>query len=105
MLTDEERIARSKRLRSLERSERWKLLAAIVAGLAVLCALLWSVNRHPLPHPGQLIVAECRTDYQRARSAAESLVVDARRPIHDPELDVPANVSCGELRRTDRLAP
>ena len=50
-----------------------------------------------------MIVAQCRTGYERARSAAESLVVDARRSIVDPEVDVPANIPCAELRRTGQL--
>ena len=105
MLTDEERLARSKRLRSFERGERWKVLIGIVAGVAFLGALLWRTMSHPLPIPGGTIVEMCRTDFAHARSAAESLVVDARRPIVDPEVDVLANVACGELRRTGRLGP
>jgi hypothetical protein len=81
------------------------VLVAIVAGLAVLGVLLWRTTSHPLPIAATSIKVMCRTDFQRARSAAESLVVEARRPIVDPEVDVPANISCGELRRTGQLGP
>ena len=106
MLSDDERRARSERLRGFERMERLKVVVATLVALAVVGVLLWRVvtASDPLPRGDALIVGRCRADYQRAGSAAESLVVDARRPIFDPEWDVPRNISCGELRRTGQLS-
>jgi hypothetical protein len=79
------------------------MIVAILLALTVVVALVWRVSVHPLPRPSALVVAECRAHYRDARSAADSFSIDARRPIVDPELDVPANISCGELRRTGQL--
>ena len=104
MLTDEERHARSKRVRELERLERWKVILGVVAVIGLAAALIWRANTHPLPIASGAVAASCRTGYQNARSAAESLSVDVQRPLNDPEQDVPANISCGELRRSGELA-
>jgi hypothetical protein len=99
MLRESDRLAREARLRRFERTERWKVVAAVIVGVALLAAAAWTMRYSEMVSNQRDIAGLCQADYARARSAVDSQVVDRRRPIIDPETDAPAGVSCGEIRR------
>ena len=104
MLTDQERVARQSRIASFDRRERVAKIATWVgiALVALLIVVFWS-RRQPADARGH-IAALCAPEYQRAKTAVDTAVIDRRQPFVDPE-DVPAGVSCGELRRAGKLRP
>ena len=53
-------------------------------------------------HPGYGGAADCRAAYHRARSAADSGIVDARVPVVGRPKE-PSVLTCGALRRSGEL--
>jgi hypothetical protein len=104
MLTDQERTARQDRIASFDRRERIAKIATWVgiALVALLVVVFWS-QRQPAD-AREHIVALCAPEYQRAKTAVDTAVIDRRQPFVDPT-DVPAGVSCGELRRAGKIHP
>jgi hypothetical protein len=86
------------------RAERRKRILISVAVIVVAAVLIWAWMRDP-PDPlnNSYAIQSCRADYQRARSDADTAIIDERMPISDPEAPTP-KVSCRELRMSGRLA-
>ena len=75
----------------------WLLLAAL------LVALFWGLGYLPARHPGMLTGSEeCLAAYRRARTAVDSAIVDAQRPVLLREKS-PNAMNCGALRRSGHL--
>ena len=73
----------------------------IVALFAVLAVLLWFIQMRRAPM--QLLERrDCQHAYAAAKTAADSLLVDARQPLDANRTDRGA-VTCGELRKMGRL--
>ena len=104
MLTDQERTARQDRIASFDRRERIAKIATWVgiALVALLVVVIWS-RRQPAD-AREHIAALCTPEYQRAKTAVDTAVIDRRQPFVDPT-DVLAGVSCGELRRAGKIHP
>jgi len=78
-----------------------KVVTAIVLGAlaAAVLALFFVMARHP----GYAGAAECREAYLRARSAADSAIVDARAPVTGRTKVAAEVLTCGLLRRSGEL--
>ena len=104
MLTDQERTARQSRIASFDRRDRIVKIATWfgIALVTLLVIVFWS-RRQPAD-AREHIAALCTPEYQRAKTAVDTDVIDRRQPFVDPT-DVPAGVSCGELRRAGKIHP
>jgi hypothetical protein len=72
----------------------------IVAAGALALFIIWRIA--PWESRDPVVAAECRRSYQTARTAADTAVVDYRRPIVSRGQATSAP-SCGLLRKTGRL--
>jgi hypothetical protein len=72
----------------------------IVAGIALALFALWLVA--PWESRDPVAAAECRRGYESARTAADTALVDSRRPIISRG-QATAAPSCGLLRKAGRL--
>ncbi len=86
------------------RAQRRKRVLMSMAVIVVTAVLIWAWMRDP-PDPlnNSYAIQSCRADYQRARSNADTAIIDERMPVRDPEAPTP-KVSCRELRMSGRLA-
>ena len=76
-------------------------LGQIATVLVAIVVFLWFIQMRKAPL--QLIERRaCEHAYQDARTAAETLAIDARPPIESQRRDS-AVVTCGALRRAGRL--
>jgi len=91
--------AQTRQRRSSPNRSGWT--GQIVTVFAVLAVLLWFVQMRRAPL--QLLERrDCETAYAAAKTAADSLAVDARQPLDANRSDRGA-VTCGELRRAGRM--
>jgi hypothetical protein len=70
------------------------LLAAGILGTLVWFFQAWD----PLKDGAAL----CASEYQGARTALDTAIIDQRKPVNHPE-DALSPLQCGELRRAGRL--
>jgi hypothetical protein len=84
----------------VERRNRILIGLAIVLGAAL---TFWFGVRHPAdPLRNPAVARTCESLYAGAASPAETTMVDVQAPMLDPSVPE-TKVSCGELRRADRL--
>jgi hypothetical protein len=72
----------------------------IIAALAVALLAIWQIA--PWESRDPVVAAECRRGYESARTAADTALVDSRRPILSRGQATSAP-SCGLLRKAGRL--
>ena len=81
-----------------------RFVRAVSYGMLLLAAVLtgWlALRREPVPHE-RYAIDWCRSAYARARTAADSALVDGQRPPAS-HLDRPAAVMCGTRRHAGQL--
>jgi hypothetical protein len=99
MVSSKDTRPRAERYASLDRSERARKAAWILAVTLVVAVILWGMRGKMFGTTSvAAIAAMCDANYAKARTASDTAVIDAQRPVPDPESAV-ARVSCGELRR------
>jgi len=81
---------------------RLRRIVVVVVLAALFGYLAWVLRRRGATEDDGRSVTLCAVLYQRARSAADTAMVDGQRPMISGE-DAPAPRSCGELRSAGRL--
>lgn len=78
-----------------------KMMGQIITVLVVIVVFLWFLQMRSAPM--QLLERRaCENSYREARTAAETLTVDARNPI-ERQPSSTTSATCGALRKAGRL--
>jgi hypothetical protein len=83
---------------------RYRRILWILFGVPLFLLIAWLVLRFYEANDTAQMVADCRSRYSSAKTAAESALVDAHRPFLSAT-QVAAEASCGHLRYTGQLKP
>jgi len=90
--------------RAVRRSNFWSSLGTIVVTILVALVIAAWFLIHPLGQAGfDARAAElCRANYHRARTAADSQMVDGQRPIVS-RVQATTALTCGAMRQSGQL--